>query len=334
MSLFIPKDYRHPLTIQETQVAIKLAKDTFERKLAKNLNLTRVTAPLFVYPESGLNDNLSGVERPVSFDIKATGRTAEIVQSLAKWKRFALVKYGFSPGEGLYTDMNAIRRDEALDNLHSIYVDQWDWEIVITPDQRNLEYLQSLVRKIALTLKETKAVLSAEFPVLHAPVSEDVYFISAEELRIRYPHLSPKEREDAICREHGTVFISGIGHRLGDGKPHDLRAPDYDDWSLNGDILLWYPPLNQAVELTSMGIRVDSHALRRQCALAGTEERLEMPYHCDVLYGRLPLTAGGGIGQSRVCLVLLEKVHIGEVQASLWPEEHLQILREKNINIL
>ncbi|MGB4537255.1 MAG: aspartate--ammonia ligase, partial [Bacilli bacterium] len=215
MSLIIPRDYRDRLSIRETQVAIKLAKDTFERKLAKNLNLTRVSAPLFVYPESGLNDNLSGVERPVSFEIKATGKTAEIVQSLAKWKRLALTRYGFKPGEGLYTDMNAIRRDEELDNLHSIYVDQWDWEIVITREERDLEYLKKLVRKIVLTLKETKGVLSAAFPALSAPVNDDVYFISSEELRARYPDLSPKEREDAICRERGVVFISEIGHRLG-----------------------------------------------------------------------------------------------------------------------
>lgn len=334
MSLIIPRDYRDRLSIRETQVAIKLAKDTFERKLAKNLNLTRVSAPLFVYPESGLNDNLSGVERPVSFEIKATGKTAEIVQSLAKWKRLALTRYGFKPGEGLYTDMNAIRRDEELDNLHSIYVDQWDWEIVITRKERDLEYLKKLVRKIVLTLKETKAVLSAAFPALSAPVNDDVYFISSEELRARYPDLSPKEREDAICRERGVVFISEIGHRLGDGWPHDLRAPDYDDWTLNGDILIWYPPLSQAVELSSMGIRVDKETLLRQSSLAGAEKRLDLPYHKDVLAGRLPLTVGGGIGQSRACLVLLEKIHIGEVQASIWPEEHLKILREKKINIL
>ena len=334
MSVIIPKDYHDLLNVLETQIAIKLTKDTFERKLAKNLQLTRVTAPLFVYPESGLNDNLSGTERPVSFEIKSTGKVAEIVQSLAKWKRMALAKYRFTPGSGLYTDMNAIRRDEELDNLHSIYVDQWDWEIMITPQERNIEYLKSIVRQVVLTLKETKSVISEAFPVLQMPVEEDVFFITGEELRQRYPDLTPKQREDAVCREYGTVFIIGIGHRLSDGIPHDLRAPDYDDWSLNGDILVWYPLLNQAIELSSMGIRVDKIALLQQTALTATEDRLNLQYHRDILEDRLPLTIGGGIGQSRVCLVLLEKIHIGEVQASLWPEDQLKKLKENNINIL
>jgi len=334
MSLIIPENYNSLLNINDTQKAIKLTKDTFESRLAQNLNLRRVSAPLFVDPETGLNDTLSGVERPVSFDVKATGKVVEIVQSLAKWKRMALAKYRFSPGTGLYTDMNAIRRDEDPDNLHSLYVDQWDWEVIISEADRHLEYLKKAVKKVVLTLKETKAVVSSRFPALQMPINDNVFFITTEELRQRYPGLSPHRRENAICREYGTVFLIGIGAVLGDGKPHDLRAPDYDDWSLNGDIIIWYPPLNQAVELSSMGIRVDKTALRRQVALTQTEDRLRLLYHRQILEDRLPLTAGGGIGQSRVCLIVLEKIHIGEVQASVWPDEHLAKLQEKKIDIL
>lgn len=334
MSIFATKNYCDKLSIIETQLAIKLAKDTFERKLAKNLDLTRVSAPLFVYPDTGLNDNLSGVERPVSFEIKDTGKHAEIVHSLAKWKRMALGKYGFAYQEGLYTDMNAIRRDEVMDNIHSIYVDQWDWEKVISAEDRNLDYLKDIVRKIVKALVDTKEIVNLEFPSLNLRFEKDIYFITSEELLQKYPNLSPKERENAICKEKQMVFIIGIGDKLSHGSSHDQRAPDYDDWQLNGDILVWYEPLEMAIELSSMGIRVDKQSLVSQLKKDNKIERLSLPFHDDVINDRIPLSIGGGIGQSRICLIMLEKVHIGEVQASIWKEEDLKALEQLNIKLL
>lgn len=334
MSIFETKNYVDKLSILDTQLAIKLAKDTFERKLAKNLDLTRVSAPLFVYPDTGLNDNLNGVERPVSFEIKDTQKHAEIVHSLAKWKRMALGKYGFAVQKGLYTDMNAIRRDEAMDNLHSIYVDQWDWEKVITADDRNLDYLKDTVRKIVKALANTKEIVNQEFPTLTLIFNEEVTFITTEELYQKYPTLTPKERENAICKAKKTVFIIGIGDKLSNGEEHDLRAPDYDDWQLNGDILVWYEPLQMAIELSSMGIRVDKDRLVSQLQKNNKMERLNLPFHRSIINDTIPLSIGGGIGQSRICMVMLEKVHIGEVQASIWKEEDLQALEQQKIKLL
>ena len=297
--LILPEVYWSKLNILDTEIAIKLAKDTFERELAKALGLTRVSAPLFVRPETGLNDDLNGVERPVAFDVKELGPDVkvEIVHSLAKWKRMALKRYGFSAGTGLYTDMNAIRRDEDLDNLHSVYVDQWDWEKVITASQRTLEFLQHTVRTIAGVLKKTQQVLCSRFSELDNYLTSEVFFISSQELEDRYPDLSPKERENEICKEKGTVFIMQIGGALKSGKPHDGRAPDYDDWALNGDLLVWYPVLGRAVEISSMGIRVDEKSLDSQLKIAGCNHRRELPFHKMLLEGKLPLTMGGGIGQ-------------------------------------
>ncbi|MDD3171948.1 MAG: aspartate--ammonia ligase [Bacilli bacterium] len=334
MSIFETKNYVDKLSVIDTQVAIKLAKDTFEHNLAKNLDLTRVSAPLFVYPETGLNDNLNGVERPVSFEIKDTKKTAEIVHSLAKWKRMALGKYGFAYQKGLYTDMNAIRRDEEMDNLHSIYVDQWDWEKVILEKDRNLDYLKETVRKIVKALVATKKVINKEFPSLKLQFEEDVFFITTEELLKKYPNLSPKERESAICKEKKTVFIIGIGDKLSNGKEHDLRAPDYDDWQLNGDIFIWYEPLNMGVELSSMGIRVNKKSLLSQLEKNNKMERLNYPFHSGIMNDQIPLSIGGGIGQSRICLVMLEKVHIGEVQVSVWKDEDLAALEKLGIKLL
>lgn len=334
MSVWITKDYYDKLSVMETQAAIKLAKDTFELKLAEILSLVRVSAPLFVYPDTGLNDNLSGTERPVSFEIKDTKKEAEIVHSLAKWKRMALKKYHFSVSQGLYTDMNAIRRDEHLDNLHSIYVDQWDWEKVILEENRHIDYLKEVVGGIVKALYETKQILQKYFPVLNGSIQKDVYFIDSEDLLLKYPTLSSKERENAICKEKGTVFIIGIGDTLSNGEPHDLRAPDYDDWKLNGDLLVWYEPLQMAIELSSMGIRVNATSLLRQIEIAKEEKRLALEFHKNILNHTLPLSIGGGIGQSRLCMVLLEKLHIGEVQSSLWSEEDLEILAKNKINIL
>lgn len=299
-NLILPKDYTSKLDIIETEIAIKLAKDTFERELASALSLTRVSAPLFVQPETGLNDDLNGVERPVQFDVADIHADVQIVHSLAKWKRMALARYGFRADTGLYTDMNAIRRDEELDNLHSVYVDQWDWERVITAEERTMETLQSAVHAIMGVLHKTQAVLTERFPVLDSYIPEEITFVSSQELEDRYPDLTPKQREDAAAKEYGAVFISQIGGALKSGKPHDGRAPDYDDWSLNGDIIIWYPILNRALELSSMGIRVDAEALRKQLAAAGCEERAQLPFHSMLLEGRLPLTMGGGIGQSRI----------------------------------
>ncbi len=319
--------------IIETEVAIKFIKDVFERDLARNLNLTRVSAPLFVFPESGLNDNLNGVERPVAFDVADIGKNVEVVHSLAKWKRMALAKYGFAEGEGLYTDMNAIRRDEELDALHSVYVDQWDWEKIINPAARNFDTLKAAVNSIYAALLSTENALCARFDT--APVlPEKIEFMTTSELEEEYPELSPKERENAITKRLGAVFLMQIGAPLKNGKPHDGRAPDYDDWSLNGDILLWDEALSRAFEISSMGIRVDADALRRQLAAAGCKDRAELPFHRALLAGELPQTMGGGIGQSRICMFLLGKRHIGEVQASVWSDKIIAECEKEGIHLL
>lgn len=320
--LVIPANYRSELNLYETQEAIKTIKDFFQQALSEQLTLLRVTAPLFVTPESGLNDNLNGIERPVDFDIKEQdGKTAEIVQSLAKWKRFALKKYGFHPGEGLYTDMNAIRRDEVADNIHSIFVDQWDWEKIILKEQRNKDTLKEVVRKVYKAIKKTEKYMSIRYDYIEEILPKDIFFITSEELAEMYPGYTPKEREDKIAKLKGAVFIMGIGHEMPNGERHDGRAPDYDDWNLNGDIIVWYPLLNRALELSSMGIRVDREALLNQLKIAGCEERAELPFQNSVINGQLPYTIGGGIGQSRLCMFYLRKAHIGEVQCSIWPED-------------
>lgn len=319
--------------IIETEVAIKFIKDVFERELARNLNLTRVSAPLFVFPESGLNDNLNGVERPVAFDVLDIGRNVEVVHSLAKWKRMALAKYGFADGEGLYTDMNAIRRDEALDALHSIYVDQWDWEKIISPSARNFDTLKAAVNSIYSALLGTEAALSERFGTASV-LPKRIEFMTTAQLEAEYPDLSPKERENAVTKRLGAVFLMQIGAPLKDGVPHDGRAPDYDDWLLNGDILLWDEPLSRAFEISSMGIRVDEAAMRRQLAAAGCEDRAALPFHRALLSGELPQTMGGGIGQSRICMFLLGKHHIGEVQASVWPESMVEECEKQGIHLL
>ena len=337
----IPKNYRSILDLRETERAIKTIKDFFQINLARRLNLQRVSAPLFVKSGTGINDDLSGVEKPVTFKIKALhNEQAEIVQSLAKWKRTALAEYGFSEGEGLYTDMNAIRPDEELDNLHSLYVDQWDWEKIISKKERNLDYLIETVRQIYSVIKEAEERIFAEYPALEPTLPQDITFIHSEELEELYPQFTAKEREDAICREKGAVFLIGIGATLKSGQPHDGRAPDYDDWStptkdgkrgLNGDILVWSPVLKKAIELSSMGIRVDKEALLRQLQITGEEKRLNYSFHQKLLHDQLPLSIGGGIGQSRLCMFLLKKAHIGEVQVSIWPEEMIEEYRKNNI---
>ncbi len=320
--MILPKEYDPRLTVRQTQEAIKYIRDTFQKEFGKEMNLERISAPLFVERSSGLNDDLNGTERKVSFDLAdMPGDTVEVVQSLAKWKRMALARYGFQPGEGLYTNMNAIRRDEELDNLHSCYVDQWDWEKVIAREQRTIETLQSVVRQIFKVIKHMEHEVWYKYPQAVKRLPEDIYFIDSEELRAKYPDKTPKERENLIAKEHGCVFVMRIGGPLGDGKPHDGRAPDYDDWELNGDILFWYETLGCALEVSSMGIRVDETSLAEQLKKAGCEERRELPYHKMLLDGRLPYTIGGGIGQSRLCMLLLDRAHVGEVQASLWPEE-------------
>lgn len=331
---YIPKGYKTKLDAYATQTAIGLLKRTFETKLSKSLNLKRVSAPLFVEPSTGLNDDLNGVERPVSFEIKATGTTAQVVHSLAKWKRMALYKYGFSAGDGLYTDMNAIRRDEDMDNLHSIYVDQWDWERVITADERNYNFLKSVVRKIVKAIVSTKIALKKVYPELTEELSPKVRFVTAEQLLDAYPDKTPKERENIVAEKYGTVFVKNIGGILKDGSRHDGRAPDYDDWTLNGDILFFSKTLNRAVEISSMAIRVDADALDRQLSLSGHNERRALLYHKMLLAGELPLTIGGGIGQSRLSMLLLEKAHIGEVQVSIWDEDTVRIAKENGICLL
>ena len=331
----VPQDYKSLLGLYDTQKAIGLIKTVFQEKLSLALHLNRVTAPLFVPQGSGLNDDLNGVERPVQFDVPCLNDHAEVVHSLAKWKRYALYKYGYRPGQGLVTDMNAIRRDEELDNLHSIYVDQWDWERVITKEDRTLEFLQETVRDIVDAVCATSDELRWKFPALKViRLNRDVTFFTSQELEDLYPNKTPKERENIIARAHGTVCIMQIGGKLKSGEKHDGRAPDYDDWTLNCDILFWHKTLECALELSSMGIRVDADAMRRQLEEAGCPERAELPFHKLLLNGTLPLTMGGGIGQSRLCMLLLGKAHIGEVQVSLWDDATTEICRKNQIELL
>ena len=321
-TITIPATYHADLNLHDTQIAIKTVKDFFQQTLSQKLNLLRVSAPTFVAPESGLNDNLNGVERPVSFDIKAIeGSNAEIVHSLAKWKRYALKKYGFSHGEGLYTDMVAIRRDEDLDNIHSVYVDQWDWEKIISKEERSMETLKETVRTIYSVLRKTEKYMAVQYDYIEEILPKDIFFITTQELLDMYPDCTPKEREYRITREKGAVFLMKVGNPLPNGERHDGRAPDYDDWELNGDILVYYPVLDIALELSSMGIRVDEDALDRQLTEAGCDDRRELPFQKAILNKELPYTIGGGIGQSRICMFFLRKAHIGEVHVSLWPKE-------------
>ncbi|MDE5546995.1 MAG: aspartate--ammonia ligase [Anaeroplasmataceae bacterium] len=332
--LFLIDNYQSKLDLLKTEEAIKFVKDTFERELAKSLSLIRVSAPLFVLPSSGLNDELNGTERRIKFQLRNIEESAEIVQSLAKWKRNALAKYQFPLGTGLYTDMNAIRRDEELDSLHSAYVDQWDWEKIILKENRTIDFLKGIVSRIFLVLKETEQKVFKAYPELRPVLPEDIYFITTAELEELYPNLSPMDREKMICREKKAVFLIGIGGPLKNGLPHDGRAADYDDWSLNGDLLVYYEELDIALELSSMGIRVDENSLRKQLEYKKEEYKLNNPYSLDILEKRLPYTIGGGIGQSRLCMFFLKKVHIGEVQASLWPKEDIELLAKKNIHLL
>lgn len=333
--LILKDGYRPALSLRDTERAIKLVKDDFERRLGQALGLDRVSAPLIVSAESGINDDLNGVERKVTFDLKEIpGQTMEIVQSLAKWKRMALKEYGFGADEGLYTDMNAVRRDDDMDNLHAVLVDQWDWERVLVPDERNMDFLKRTVQTIADVIADTKEAVRAVYPALTEEVHRQVYFITSQELEDRFPTLTPKERETAIVKEQRTVFIMQIGDTLKSGQPHDGRAPDYDDWTLNGDLLLWSAVLDRSIELSSMGIRVDAAALAAQLKKKGCEDRLQYPYHRAILEGALPLTIGGGIGQSRICLLLLEKLHIGEVLASVWPEDDRKACAAAGIPLL
>ena len=333
-SSFVPSGYSSLLDVRQTEVAIKKVKDFFERDLAIQLNLTRVSAPLFVRSDSGLNDTLNGVERPVAFDMKDYDGEVEIVQSLAKWKRQALCAYGFEPGEGLYTDMNAIRRDEDTDNLHSVFVDQWDWEKIITADDRNADTLKTAVRAIYSSLRHTERYIAEEYDFVGKFLPDDISFVTTQELEDMYPDLTPKERENEIARQKGAVFIMQIGGKLRSGDIHDGRAPDYDDWSLNGDIVVYYPLLDMAFELSSMGIRVDAEALMRQLEERGCPERASLPFQKALLNNELPLTMGGGIGQSRMCMFFLRKAHVGEVQASVWPESTIRMCSENGIHLL
>ena len=332
--LFIPSGYKMPLPNYELQRAIAFIKDSFQTNLSNALNLRRVSAPLLVDGGSGLNDDLNGVERPVAFDIPDVGLNGQVVHSLAKWKRLALKRYGFHEGKGLYTDMNAIRRDEEVDNIHSIYVDQWDWEKIISREDRNVNYLKASVRAIVGAVCETAEALNVAFPSLRGKLEREVYFITTQELEDMYPDLTPSERETAICREHHTVFLMQIGKTLKSGIRHDGRAPDYDDWELNGDILMWNPVLERSFEISSMGIRVDEESLDRQLTLAGCNQRRELPFHKMLLNGELPLTMGGGIGQSRLCMLMLGTCHIGEVQASLWDKETIDACEKAGITLL
>jgi aspartate--ammonia ligase len=334
MKSYFPDDYKPLLDLYDTQAAISLIKSSFQDAISAVLNLKRVSAPLFVNPNDGLNDNLNGFERPVSFDIPNVGCTAEVVHSLAKWKRYALYRYNFFVGRGLYTDMNAIRRDEEPDNLHSVYVDQWDWEKVITREQRNLDTLYSTVNSIVECICHTLAIVKAKYPVVTTTLCPTVKFITSEELLQMYPDLSPKERENAICKEYKTVFIQGIGGKLSNGEAHDGRAPDYDDWDLNGDILFYNDVLDSAFEISSMGIRVDEESLMRQLELAGCPERKDLLFHRLLLDGTLPLTIGGGIGQSRLCMLILGKAHIGEVQSSIWDQHTVDVFHNAGVTLL
>lgn len=330
----IPKGYKSCLSIYDTQTAIGILRRTFEDKLSKALNLKRVSAPLFVDPLTGLNDNLNGVERPVSFDILETKKDAQVVHSLAKWKRMALYKYGFKAGEGIYTDMNAIRRDEEMDNLHSIYVDQWDWEKIITKENRNENYLKSTVQLIVDAICETLEEVKKLYPTIKTTLSNEVSFITTQQLEDMFPNLSPKERENAYVKNHKTTFIMKIGDLLKSGQKHDGRAPDYDDWQLNGDIIFWNDVLQTAFEVSSMGIRVDSKSLDEQLTKAKCDDRRELEFHKMLLDGTLPLTIGGGIGQSRICMLLLSKAHIGEVQVSIWSDEVKKLCEDNKVTLL
>jgi aspartate--ammonia ligase len=335
--------YQPLLDLRQTERAIRVIKEFFQTNLAESLNLLRVSAPLFVLADTGVNDNLNGIERPVSFPIKSMNdRRAEIVQSLAKWKRMALADYGFGPGEGIYTDMNALRPDEVLDELHSVYVDQWDWERVMTPDQRTLDFLRWVVQRIYEVIRRTEQRVAEVYPQIKPFLPEQIHFVHTEDLEKRFPDLTPRQREDSICKELGAVFVIGIGHPLSNGRPHDGRAPDYDDWStptprgkgLNGDIVVWNPVLGRSFELSSMGIRVDAESLRRQLAMTKTEERAKLLFHRRLLAGELPQSIGGGIGESRLCMLYLRKLHVGEVQCGLWPEDMRSRLREQGVQLL
>ena len=342
--LIIPENYKPLMSMQQTEQGIKLIKEFFQQNLSTGLQLRRVTAPLFVLKGMGINDDLNGVERAVTFPIKDLGDAkAEVVHSLAKWKRLTLAEYNVKPGYGIYTDMNAIRADESLGNLHSLYVDQWDWEMSINESDRTLDFLKSVVRRIYSAILRTEFLACETYPQLKPFLPRDIFFIHSEELLQMYPDLTPKEREDAICKKYGAVFVMGIGGKLSDGEKHDGRAPDYDDWTtpnsdgflgLNGDILIWYPVLERSFELSSMGIRVDKEALLRQLALEGKEERKELYFHKQLLDGKLPLSIGGGIGQSRLCMIMLQKAHVGEIQASIWPEEQRRECREYGMNLI
>lgn len=336
MNLVIPKNYNPVLSVMETQQAIKYIRDTFQKEFGKEMNLLRISAPLFVTKSSGLNDNLNGIERPVSFDIQEIpDEKIEVVQSLAKWKRYALKKYSFNVHEGLYTNMNAIRRDEQLDNLHSVYVDQWDWEKIITKEERTEEVLEETVRTIFKIIKHMEHEVWYKYPQAVCHLADDVFFITSQELEDLYPDLSVKDRENAITREHKCVFIKKIGKPLKHSqRPHDGRAPDYDDWDLNGDLLFWLPALNRALEISSMGIRVDENSIVSQCKASNCEGRLSLPYHQMIQNKELPYTIGGGIGQSRLCMLLLNKAHVGEVQASIWPDEMIDECEKHNIHLL
>lgn len=343
-NLIKPKDYEALLDMKQTEQGIKLIKDFFQQNLSTELRLRRVTAPLFVLKGLGINDDLNGVERAVTFPIKDLGEAqAEVVHSLAKWKRLTLAEYEVEPGYGIYTDMNAIRADEELDNLHSLYVDQWDWEAVVTKEQRNLSYLRNIVERIYAAIRRTEYLTCETYPQIKPFLPEKIHFVHSEELLEMYPDKSPKEREDEICRKYGAVFVTGIGGRLADGKKHDGRAPDYDDWTtptdggfkgLNGDILIWYPVLERSFELSSMGIRVDKEALLRQLEIEGKTQQKELYFHKRLLNGQLPLSIGGGIGQSRLCMVLLHKAHIGEIQASIWPENMRRECKELGMPLI
>ncbi|MBQ0074320.1 MAG: aspartate--ammonia ligase [Prevotella sp.] len=342
--LIKPKNYKALLDLKQTEQGIKLIKEFFQQNLSTELRLRRVTAPLFVLKGLGINDDLNGVERAVTFPIKDLGdQKAEVVHSLAKWKRLTLAEYGIEPGYGIYTDMNAIRADEELDNLHSLYVDQWDWEASMTKEDRNIEFLKDVVRRIYAAILRTEYITCETYPQLKPFLPRTIHFVHSEELIQMYPNLTPKEREDEICKKYGAVFVMGIGGKLSDGKKHDGRAPDYDDWTtpnsdgffgLNGDILIWYPVLERSFELSSMGIRVDKEALLRQLELEDKMDRKELYFHKSLLEDRLPLSIGGGIGQSRLCMVLLQKAHIGEIQASIWPEAQRKECAELGMNLI
>ncbi|POP34719.1 aspartate--ammonia ligase [Lactonifactor longoviformis] len=334
-SFIIPEGYTPQLSLYDTQIGIKTVKDFFQQTLIQRLNLLRVSAPLIVTPESGLNDNLNGFERPVSFGIREQEDSpAEIVHSLAKWKRYALYKYGFSYGEGLYTDMNAIRRDEDTDNIHSLYVDQWDWEKILSKEERTEQKLREIVATVYKVFKKTEKYMAIQYDYIEEILPKEIFFITSQELEDKYPDCTPKEREYKIAKEHGAVFIMQIGDVLASGEKHDGRAPDYDDWSLNGDIIVYYPVLDIALELSSMGIRVDEAALLSQLQKAGCPERANLPFQKAILEGKLPYTVGGGIGQSRICMFFLRKAHIGEVQASIWPRETLDYAEAHGIPLL